>query len=88
MCRYPLYLHCAVQVAALGVPYIIMHMRGTPSTMQDANNTIYRDTCAEVATELNLRVENAVAAGIKPWLIVSDPGGSHSALSRDHFEYR
>jgi dihydropteroate synthase len=30
-------------VARLGVPYIMMHMRGVPATMMDASNTSYEN---------------------------------------------
>ncbi len=61
-------------VAALGVPYVAMHMRGTPATMQDESNTKYDDVVADVAAALQERGEAAVAAGIEPWRLVLDPG--------------
>lgn len=61
-------------VAALGVPYVAMHMRGTPTTMQDEGNTRYGDVVAEVAAALQARGEAAVAAGIEPWRLILDPG--------------
>ncbi len=64
----------AVQVADLEVPYIMMHMRGSPATMQQPKNTAYRDACTEVGAELGHRIQNAVAAGIQPWRIITDPG--------------
>ena len=56
--------------------YIIMHMRGTPKTMQSAENTSYTPgrLAAEVGAELQQRAEAAVASGIEPWRIVLDPG--------------
>jgi hypothetical protein len=40
------------QVAALGVPFVLMHMRGTPATMQSPENTTYADVVEDVAAEL------------------------------------
>jgi dihydropteroate synthase len=61
-------------VAALGVPYVLMHSRGTPQTMQAPENTAYTDVVAEVAAALQRRGELAVAAGIEPWRLILDPG--------------
>ncbi len=57
-------------VAALGVPYIAMHMQGTPRTMQQAPQ--YSDVTAEVAQFLSDRLAAARAAGIAD--VVLDPG--------------
>ena len=46
-------------VADLGVPYILMHMRGQPSTMQNEENKTYGDVCKEVVDELYLQIKNA-----------------------------
>jgi dihydropteroate synthase len=51
---------------------VIMHMRGSPRTMQ--LDTIYRNVVAEVHCFLLERTETAVAAGINPDLIWLDPG--------------
>ena len=61
-----------MQVADLNVPYILMHMRGTPQTMQQ--HTQYSDTCMEVGQELQQQANKAVDAGIEPWRILLDPG--------------
>lgn len=58
-------------VAELHVPYIIMHMRGTPQTM--AELTYYPDgVVAGVAAELHSRIVEATQAGISD--IIIDPG--------------
>lgn len=57
-------------VGSLGLPYIAMHMRGTPETM--ASLCSYDDMVAEVKAyfqELAPRLEDA---GIKEWIL--DPG--------------
>jgi len=58
--------------AARGVPVILMHMRGTPRTMQD--DTRYRDLLGEVVEFLRAAVERAVAAGVPGDKILVDPG--------------
>jgi len=55
-----------------GVPVILMHMRGTPATMQRVPR--YRDVVGEVAAFLARRVAAARAAGIDDDQIVLDPG--------------
>jgi dihydropteroate synthase len=57
-------------VAALHVPYIAMHMQGTPRTMQQA--PWYTDVAQEVTLFLSRRLQAAHAAGIPDVLI--DPG--------------
>jgi dihydropteroate synthase/2-amino-4-hydroxy-6-hydroxymethyldihydropteridine diphosphokinase len=59
-------------VAELRVPMIIMHMRGTPETMQ--NLTSYDSVVDEVAAELRARTAEAERCGIQRWLQVLDPG--------------
>ena len=51
---------------------VLMHMRGTPATMTGLAS--YDDVVAEVASELNARVDAAAAAGVAPWRVVVDPG--------------
>lgn len=55
-----------------GVPVILMHMKGTPKTMQKIPQ--YDDLIGEVKTFLNDAVENAVQNGISPSNIIIDPG--------------
>lgn len=59
-------------VAELGVPIVLMHIRGTPKTMQQL--TDYQDVVGEIYEFLARRVESAVAAGINPSRIILDPG--------------
>ncbi len=58
--------------ARRGVPVVLMHMRGTPETMQTL--TTYADVREEVAAELGARVAAALEAGVDPERIVVDPG--------------
>lgn len=50
----------------------VMHMRGTPPTMQD--EPAYRDVVAEVAQYLNRRVSIAVGQGVLRERLLVDPG--------------
>jgi dihydropteroate synthase len=59
-------------VAAAGVPVILMHMRGEPSTMQEL--AVYDDVVADVARELIAIIDDAVAAGVDRGKILIDPG--------------
>ena len=59
-------------IAESGVPVVIMHMRGTPDTMQSL--TDYDDVVCDVKRELAGQVAAAEAAGIEPGNIIIDPG--------------
>ncbi|KAI7311582.1 folic acid synthesis protein [Hortaea werneckii] len=74
-------------VARLGCTYIGMHMRGTPATMQDQENTEYPDGVVEtVARELSARVEAAQAAGIRRWRLILDPGVGFAKTQEQNLE--
>ncbi len=63
----------ALQAAAeLDVPVCIMHMQGTPQTMQQEPH--YEDVVSEVEAFLLERVEACKQAGIKADRIMLDPG--------------
>lgn len=57
-------------VAALGTPYILMHMRGTPATMQQMCR--YDDVVADVLSELAFKTDVFRQAGVHD--IIVDPG--------------
>lgn len=59
-------------VAAHGAGVVLMHMRGTPRTMQ--RDTGYRHVVAEVHAFLAARARRAVDAGIEPERVWLDPG--------------
>ncbi|MBC7462987.1 MAG: dihydropteroate synthase [Actinobacteria bacterium] len=59
-------------VAQLNCPYIAMHTRGNSQTMTTLNQ--YQDVVAEVKSELLVRLQAALAAGIDKTNIVLDPG--------------
>jgi dihydropteroate synthase len=59
-------------VAALQVPYVVMHWRAHSKQMQE--RAVYGDVVAEVCAELGERVAEAIAGGVRPDRIVVDPG--------------
>ncbi len=59
-------------VAQLGVPVILMHMRGEPSTMNELAH--YDDVIAEIKAELTERINFALIKGIKKENIILDVG--------------
>ncbi|XP_058070496.1 folate synthesis bifunctional protein, mitochondrial-like [Magnolia sinica] len=73
-------------VAGLGVPYVAMHMRGDPSTMQNTENLIYEDVCKRVASELYERVRDAELSGVPAWRIIIDPGIGFSKKTEHNLE--
>ncbi len=59
-------------IADRGCPVVLMHMRGTPATMQA--HAAYDDVAGEVLAELATRIAAAQAAGIDLLQIAIDPG--------------
>jgi dihydropteroate synthase len=59
-------------VADRGVPIVLMHMRGTPRTMDSL--TVYDDVVSEVRDELSERVTSATNAGVSRESVLVDPG--------------
>jgi dihydropteroate synthase len=59
-------------IAEAGAGVVLMHMRGTPATMQ--LNPQYSDVVTEVYDYLAERIQSAVSFGIRPELIAIDPG--------------
>ncbi len=68
----------AALVAARGCPVILMHMRGTPATMNEAAQ--YGDVAGEVLAELAATRDAAGAAGIPDAAIALDPGFGFAKL--------
>lgn len=69
-------------VAALRVPYILMHMRGTPKTMTKL--TDYEDVTIEVLKYFSERIALARASGIHD--IIADPGFGFAKTPSQSFE--
>ncbi len=63
-------------------PIILMHIQGTPETMQD--NPHYADVLLEVLASLQTSVETAIAAGIKKHNIIIDPGIGFGKRAQDN----
>ncbi|MES2838203.1 MAG: dihydropteroate synthase [Bacteroidota bacterium] len=57
-------------VGKLNVPYILMHMQGTPQNMQQ--NPVYQNVVTDVYKYFHAKIEQAKSAGIKD--IILDPG--------------
>ena len=57
-------------IATANVPYIMMHMQGTPATMQHA--PYYKDAVADIITFFSEKVASLKAQGVKD--LVLDPG--------------
>lgn len=69
-------------VAALGVPYIAMHMQGTPADMQI--NPAYQNVTLEVISYLQNVCQQCAAAGIKD--VIIDPGFGFGKTVAHNFE--
>lgn len=69
-------------VAALKVPYILMHMRGNPATMSKLTN--YDNITIEVLKYFSERISMARAAGIND--IIADPGFGFAKTPAHSFE--
>jgi dihydropteroate synthase len=69
-------------VADSGVAVVLMHMKGTPRTMQV--DPIYHDCIAEVYDFLCERVDAAVRAGVAADRIVVDPGIGFGKTAHDN----
>jgi dihydropteroate synthase len=68
-------------VASLDVPYVLMHMRGTPATMQSM--TAYQNLVTDVIDELAVRLTELRALGQKD--IILDPGFGFAKTPAQNF---
>lgn len=69
-------------VAQLQVPYIAMHMQGTPATMQQ--NPQYNNVTLDILNYLRQMVDKCEAAGIKD--IIIDPGFGFGKTLEHNYE--
>lgn len=69
-------------VAQLNVPYVLMHLRGTPQTMQ--SRATYQNLVTEVIDELTIRLAELRALGQKD--VVVDPGFGFAKTPAHNFE--
>ncbi|SOE22719.1 dihydropteroate synthase [Spirosomataceae bacterium TFI 002] len=66
------------------VPYILMHMRGNPDTMQSIGNLSYEDITLDVYQSLQERVKLLLAKGVSD--IIIDPGIGFAKSIEGNFE--
>ncbi len=71
-------------VAHLGVPIALMHIRGTPQTMQQL--TEYQDLVGEIYEFLENRIAAAVEAGIERSHLIVDPGIGFAKTAEQNLE--
>jgi dihydropteroate synthase len=69
-------------VAALQVPYIMMHMRGTPQTMQQF--TVYNDLIADIRKYFSDKVYRLEQMGVND--IILDPGFGFSKTVEQNYQ--
>lgn len=69
-------------VGRLQVPYILMHMRGTPETMQSL--TEYQDVVLDISTYFEERIAKLRSFGVKD--IILDPGVGFAKTIDQNFE--
>jgi dihydropteroate synthase len=69
-------------VEMLNVPYIMMHMKGTPGTMQ--KNPVYDDVVADILLWFGERIVKLQARGVKDLII--DPGIGFGKTISHNFE--
>src|SRR5437867_640377 len=66
------FLEPAAVVATMGAGLVLMHMQGSPATMQQAPH--YDDVAREVRDFLAARLALGVQAGVAPECVALDPG--------------
>ncbi|MBS4069905.1 MAG: dihydropteroate synthase [Algoriphagus sp.] len=69
-------------VAQLNVPYIAMHMKGTPQTMQE--EAIYQDLIPEILYYFSQKLEQFSKLGIKD--VIIDPGFGFAKTREQNFQ--
>lgn len=69
-------------VAELNVPYVLMHTRGTPQTMQQ--QAVYENVVTDVLLELQQRVTLFQEKGVRD--IIIDPGFGFAKTAEQNFE--
>ena len=69
-------------IAALGTPYVMMHTKGTPQTMQSLAQ--YTDVTAEVILSLSLKLRRFRLLGVAD--IIVDPGFGFAKTTVQNYE--
>ena len=70
-------------VAQLQVPYIMMHMRGTPATMMNEEYLRYDDVVAEVLYYFSAKIARLSHMGVND--VILDPGFGFSKTIEDNY---
>lgn len=66
------------------VPIILMHMQGTPQTMQ--KNPTYKDPVGDIIAFFKERINAAIKSGIDPDNIIVDPGIGFGKRTEHNYE--
>jgi len=69
-------------IAEQQVPYIMMHKRGTPQTMNSLNN--YKDLIFDITDELQLKINRLEKKGVND--IIVDPGLGFAKDTKQNYE--
>lgn len=69
-------------VAKLQVPYVLMHMRGTPATMQTM--TDYKDVTTDVVNDLSVKLRKLRLSGVAD--VIIDPGFGFGKTTEQNFD--
>lgn len=72
-------------VARLGLPYVAMHMKGDPQTMQSLA-TYRRDITTEVVDYFRRRTAELLSAGIRRENLILDPGFGFAKTLEQNYE--
>lgn len=75
----------ALETAAeLNIPVVLMHMRGEPTNMNQLDQ--YEDVTEDVIQELQQRLDQAIAVGVKAEHIIIDPGFGFAKNAQQNFQ--
>lgn len=69
-------------MARLQVPYVLMHMRGTPATMQQFTN--YQNVTSDVIIELSQKLRQLTDLGVHD--VIIDPGFGFAKTQEQNYE--
>lgn len=72
-------------VAALGFPYLAMHMKGDPKTMQSKTD-YHRDIVTEVCAYFEKRCPQILEVGVQPDNLILDPGFGFAKTLEQNYE--
>ena len=75
-------VHMFDTIGKLGVPYVLMHMQGTPLKMQE--NPVYEDIIRDISLFFTDRVKQLTKAGVKD--VIIDPGFGFGKLLEHNYE--